>query len=72
MRRRRGAGQTTIGIDIREMGMTIKMNNDKVSVGLSGSGALSSRLRGKGVWMRKNLVFVGALGFIVALAALVG
>ncbi len=52
--------------------MTNKMNNDKVSVGLSGSGALSSRLRGKGVWMRKNLVFVGALCFIVALAALVG
>jgi len=52
--------------------MTKNMNNDKVSVGPSGSGALSSRWRGKGVWMRKNLVFVGALGFIVALAALVG
>jgi hypothetical protein len=27
---------------------------------------------GKGVWMKRNLVFVGALGFVVALAALVG
>ena len=59
-------------MDIDGTTMTKNMNNDKVSVGPSGSGALSSRWRGKGVWMRKNLVFVGALGFIVALAALVG
>jgi hypothetical protein len=45
---------------------------NKVSVGPSGSGALSSRIGGKGVWMRENLVFVGTLAVIVALAALVG
>jgi hypothetical protein len=50
--------------------MTRKMNK-KVSVGPSGSGALSSRIGGKGVWMRENLLFVGALALIVALAALV-
>ena len=44
----------------------------KVSVGPSGSGALSSRFEGKGVWMRQNLVFVGALALVVALAALIG
>jgi hypothetical protein len=27
---------------------------------------------GKGVWMRQNLVFVGTLVIIVALAALIG
>jgi hypothetical protein len=52
--------------------MVRKMNNNKVSVGPSGSGALSSRTGGKGVWMRENLVFVGTLVAIVVLAALVG
>jgi hypothetical protein len=52
--------------------MVRKMNNNKVSVGPSGSGALSSRTGGKGVWMRQNLVFVGALMCVVALAALLG
>jgi hypothetical protein len=51
--------------------MTRNMN-DKVSVGPSGSGALSSRNGGKGVWMRQNLTFVGVLAFIVVLAALIG
>ena len=49
-----------------------KNKGNKVSVGPSGSGALSSRLEGKGVWMRQNLVFVGALALVVILAALVG
>jgi len=44
----------------------------KVSVGPSGSGALSSRQEGKGVWMRQNLMFLGALALVVFLAALVG
>jgi hypothetical protein len=52
--------------------MTRKMNSNKVSVGPSGSGALSSRMGGKGVLMRENLVFVGMLAAIVVLAALVG
>jgi hypothetical protein len=52
--------------------MTKKMNNDKVSVDPSGSGALSSRTVGKGVWMRTNLPFLGALAIVVILAALVG
>jgi hypothetical protein len=47
-------------------------NNKKVSVGPSGSGALSSRMGEKGVWMRQNLVFVASLAVIVALAALIG
>jgi hypothetical protein len=41
-------------------------------VGPSGSGALSSRIGGKGVWMRQNLIFVGSLAAIVLLAALFG
>ena len=44
---------------------------NKVSVGPSGSGTLSSRFGGKGVWVRENLAFVGALALVVALAALV-
>jgi hypothetical protein len=50
----------------------IRKMNRKVSVGPSGSGTLSSRSGGKGVWMRENLVFVGALAIVVILAALVG
>jgi hypothetical protein len=49
-----------------------KRNNKKVSVGPSGSGALSSRMGEKGVWMRQNLIFVAALLGVVALSALVG
>jgi hypothetical protein len=45
---------------------------NKVSVGPIGSGALSSRFEEKGVWMRKNLLFVGGLAIVVALAAIVG
>jgi hypothetical protein len=41
-------------------------------VGPSGSGALSSRLRGKGMGLRRNLVFVVTLAIVVALAALTG
>jgi hypothetical protein len=62
----------TIEIDNRESHMIRKMNNSKVSVGPSGSGALSSRFGEKGVWMRKNLVFLGGLAIVVALAAMVG
>jgi hypothetical protein len=52
--------------------MTNTNGNSKVSVGPSGSGALSSRFGEKGVWMRKNLVFLGGLAIVVALAAMVG
>jgi hypothetical protein len=62
----------TIGFDKREIRMFRKSNNSKVSVGPSGSGALSSRFGEKGVWMRKNLVFLGGLAIVVALAAMVG
>lgn len=62
----------TIGIDTSKTDMTKNMNNNKVSVGPSGSGALSSRFGEKGVWMRKNLVFLGGLAIVVALAAMVG
>ena len=54
------------------MTRNVKPRKHKVSVGPSGSGALSSRFEGKGVWMTRNLIFVGALALVVALAAIVG
>ena len=48
------------------------IKDNKVSVGPIGSGAPSSRFEEKGVWMRKNLLFVGGLAIVVALAAIVG
>jgi hypothetical protein len=41
-------------------------------VGPSGSGALSSRFGETGVGMWKDLVFLGGLAIVVALAAMVG
>ena len=49
-----------------------KMIRNKVSVGPSGSGALSPRLGEKGERFIKNLTFVAALAVVVALAALIG
>jgi hypothetical protein len=48
-----------------------KVIKNKVSVGPSGSGALSSRLEGKGVALRSNLIFLAALALVVVAAALV-
>jgi hypothetical protein len=52
--------------------MTKKRNRDRnqVSVGPSGSGALSPRLGEKGEWMRSNLAFVAALAAVVVAAAI--
>jgi hypothetical protein len=41
-------------------------------VGPSGSGALSPRLGGKGVILKRNLVFLGALAIVVVVAAVIG
>jgi hypothetical protein len=51
--------------------MNTKMN-EKVSVGPSGSGALSPRQGEKGEGLLRNLTFVAALAVVVALAALIG